>query len=228
MTDPIPMQTRPIADPAGPPSQRRRALQTVTDAYRGHPHALLHDIADRLGASLAYIDRATIEAHLRRPLTDAEWTAARTQYRAMDFDAHVGDAGTLRTDWIQTILDRAEIPSSGNRATIWPGSGIEYGSGAAAPDKVATVGAPPDDAALLGASLAWRAVLRLAAANLDSLGEQASDRAHRLALHDAVDHLNRACALLTRLQTVLNPTCPALSREHCADDLHAHARWYGR
>ena len=48
------------------------------------------------------------------------------------------------------------------------------------------------------------------------------------ALHDAVDHLNRACALLTRLQTVLNPTCPALSREHCADDLHAHARWYGR
>ena len=71
-------------------------------------------------------------------------------------------------------------------------------------------------------------MLRLAATNLDRLGEQPGDRAHRLALHDVVDHLNQACALLTRLQTVLDPTRPALSREHCADDLHAHARWYGR
>lgn len=229
MTDPIATQTDRSTDHATPPSPRRRsALQIVTDAYRGHPHTLLHDVADRLGASLAYVDRATIEAHLQRPLTEAEWAAARAQYRAMDFDAHVGDAGTLRTDWIQNILDRAGIPRGGHRAPVRLGGGIEDGSGATAPDGAATVGAPPDQAALHGASLAWRAMLRLAAANLNTLGEQPSDRANRLALHDVVDHLNRACALLTRLQTVLDPTCPALSREHCADDLDAHARWYGR
>ena len=229
MTDPIATQTDRITDHATPPGPRRRsALQIVTDAYRGHPHALLHDVADRLGASLAYVDCATIEAHLQRPLTEAEWAAARAQYRAMDFDAQVGDAGTLRTDWIQNILDRAGIPSGGNRVTIWPGSAIEDGSDATAPDKAATVGSPPDESALLGASHAWRATLRLAAANLNHQGEQPADRAHRLALHDVVEHLNRAWALLTRLQTVLDPSCPALSREHCADDLHAHARWYGR
>ncbi|WP_091543141.1 hypothetical protein [Modestobacter sp. DSM 44400] len=79
-------------------------------AYGGDTHRLLTDLADHLGASVAYVDRPTIEAHLERPLSDAEWLASTSQITAMAFDEHIGDAGTIRTDWIEDVLLRAGVP----------------------------------------------------------------------------------------------------------------------
>jgi hypothetical protein len=39
-----------------------------------------------------------------RPLSDGEWSAVAGQFTALAFDEHVGDAGTLRTDWIEDAL----------------------------------------------------------------------------------------------------------------------------
>src|SRR3712207_1014000 len=86
------------------------ALEALVAAYRGDTHRLLADLADALEASIAYVDRPTIEAHLERPLSDREWSAVAAQISAMAFDDHVGDAGTLRTEWIEDRLHRAGIP----------------------------------------------------------------------------------------------------------------------
>ncbi|WP_138759340.1 hypothetical protein [Modestobacter altitudinis] len=79
-------------------------------AYGGDAHQLLTDLADHLCASVAYVDRPTIEAHLERPLSDAEWSASASQITAMAFDEHIGDAGTIRTDWIEDVLLQAGVP----------------------------------------------------------------------------------------------------------------------
>jgi hypothetical protein len=105
---------RTTAAPAPAPSHissaRRGVLQDLVDSYGGDTHWLLTDLADVIGASIAYVDRPTVEAHLERPLSDREWAAAAQQFTAMAFDDRVGDAGSLRTDWIEDVLARAGVP----------------------------------------------------------------------------------------------------------------------
>ena len=97
------------------------ALQALAAAYHGDTHRLLTDLADLLEASVAYVDRPTVEAHLERPLSDDEWSAVAAQFTAMTFDEHVGEAGTLRTEWIEDRLHRAGVPGRTLRATGWMG-----------------------------------------------------------------------------------------------------------
>jgi hypothetical protein len=93
------------------------ALKALVAAYGGDTYRLLTDLADLLEASVAYVDRPTVEAPLERPLSDGEWSAVTTQFTAMAFDEHVGDAGTVRTDWIEDRLHRAGVPGCTPRAT---------------------------------------------------------------------------------------------------------------
>jgi hypothetical protein len=88
---------------------RSWAVEALVAAYGGDTHRLLTELADALEASVAYVDRPTVEAHLERPLSDDEWSAVAAQFTAMAFDEHVGDAGTLRTDWIEDRLHRAGV-----------------------------------------------------------------------------------------------------------------------
>jgi hypothetical protein len=94
----------------------RGVLQGLVDSYGDDTHQLLADLADAIGASIAYVDRPTIEAHLERPLSDREWAAATQQFTAMAFDDHVGDAGSLRIDWIEDVLAKAGVPGRGHSA----------------------------------------------------------------------------------------------------------------
>ena len=89
-------------------------LQSLVDSYGGDTHRLLTDLADAIGASIAYVDRPTVEAHLERPLSDREWADTAQQFTAMSFDDHVGDADSLRTDWIEDVLARAGVPGCGH------------------------------------------------------------------------------------------------------------------
>ena len=91
-------------------SVRPWALQILVATYGGDTYRLLTDLADLLEASIAYVDRPTVEAHLERPLSDGEWSMVAAQFRAMSFDEHVGDAGSVRTDWIEDRLQRAGVP----------------------------------------------------------------------------------------------------------------------
>jgi hypothetical protein len=93
------------------------ALRALVAAYGGDTYRLLSDLADLLEASIAYVDRPTVEAHLERPLSDDQWSAVAAQFTAMAFDEHVGDAGTLRTDWIEDRLHRAGVPGHTPPAT---------------------------------------------------------------------------------------------------------------
>ena len=96
---------------------RAWALQALVAAYGGDTYRLLTDLADLVEASVAYVDRPTVEAHLERSLSDGEWSAVAAQFTAMAFDEHVGDAGTVRTDWIEERLRRAGLPGRSLRAT---------------------------------------------------------------------------------------------------------------
>lgn len=88
---------------------RPRAVQALIAAYAGDVHRLLADVAGRLGVSLAYVDRVIVEAHLERNLTDREWAAVSGRLAALAFDDHVGDHGTIRTDWIEDRLAEAGV-----------------------------------------------------------------------------------------------------------------------
>ena len=109
----------PAADSVVPVGQvvRSWAVEALVAAYAGDTHRLLTELANALGASVAYVDRPTVEAHLERPLSDREWSAVAAQFIAMAFDEHVGDAGTLRTDWIEDRLHRAGVPGRTSPAT---------------------------------------------------------------------------------------------------------------
>ena len=96
---------------------RSWAVEALIAAYRGDTHRLLTELADALGASVAYVDRPTVEAHLERPLSDGEWSAVTAQFTAMAFDEHVGEAGTVRTDWIEDRLHCAGVPGRIPHAT---------------------------------------------------------------------------------------------------------------
>jgi hypothetical protein len=89
---------------------RTWALEALVATYGGDTYRLLTDLADLLEASIAYVDRLTVEAHLERPMSDGEWSAVAAKFSAMAFDEHVGDAGTVRTDWIEDRLHRADVP----------------------------------------------------------------------------------------------------------------------
>ncbi len=93
------------------------ALEAVIAAYSGDTYRLLTDLADLLEASVAYVDRPTVEAHVERPLSDDEWSAVAAHFSAMAFDEHVGDAGTVRTDWIEDKLHRAGVSGHTPAAT---------------------------------------------------------------------------------------------------------------
>src|SRR4051794_5138938 len=109
----------PAADPVVPVGQvvRSWAVEALVAAYGGNAHRLLTELADALEASVAYVDRPTVEAHLERPLSDDEGPAAPPQSPAMAFDDPVGEAGTVRTDWIEDRLHRAGVPGHPLRAT---------------------------------------------------------------------------------------------------------------
>ncbi len=100
--------------------QRQWIRQALIAAYHGDTYRLLRELADSLGASVAYIDRATVEAHLERDLSDAAWAAVNNQFTAMDFDDHIGEQGRLRTEWIETLLTRAGVPGYGYTAEGHP------------------------------------------------------------------------------------------------------------
>jgi len=110
-----------------PDACRRRAVQALVAAYTRDVHRLLADVADRLGLSLAYVDRAIIEAHLERDLSEREWAAVSGRLSAMAFDEHVGDHGTFRTDWIEDRLAEAGVPgrrpTTGGKPAELPGAG---------------------------------------------------------------------------------------------------------
>ena len=114
----------PAADAVVPIGQvvRPWAVEALVAAYGGDTHRLLTELADLLEASVAYVDRPTVEAHLERPLSDGEWSAVAAQFTAMAFDEHVGEAGSLRTDWIEERLHRAGVPGRTPRATLRSGS----------------------------------------------------------------------------------------------------------
>jgi hypothetical protein len=96
---------------------RTWALEALVAAYGGDTDRLLTGLADLLEASIAYVDRPTVEAHLERPLSEGEWSAVAASFSAMAFDEHVGDAGTVRTDWIEDTLHRAGVPGRTPPAT---------------------------------------------------------------------------------------------------------------
>lgn len=89
-------------------------LHAVITAYEAKPHSLLRDLGDHLNLSVAYVDRAIVEAHLGRVLDRSEWAAVCSTFGALDFDDHVGDSGTFRTDWIDALLDKAGVPGRGS------------------------------------------------------------------------------------------------------------------
>lgn len=85
-------------------------------------------------------------------------------------------------------------------------------------------GVPSNDAELLGATHAWRTMLRQAAAHLSIMAEQPGERATRGALDDVATHLNQACALLTNIDATLDPSIGAARRAHCQAELSDRAR----
>lgn len=116
---------QPLAGPtpAPVPDSRGDAIADLIATYDGNTYWLLTDLADRLQLSIAYVDRDTVEAHLERALCPAEWAAISDQFTALDFDEHVGEAGTFRTDWIETVLDKAGVPGYGYTADGRPDRG---------------------------------------------------------------------------------------------------------
>jgi hypothetical protein len=113
-------------------ARQGRTIVELVAAYDGNTYRLLRDLGDYLAASLAYVDRPTVEAHLERALSDAEWAATNDQFTALDFDEHVGDHGSFRIDWIESVLEKAGVPGYGYTAD---------GQHAAQPTQSATGGA---------------------------------------------------------------------------------------
>ena len=113
-------------------ARRASALVELVDAYDGSTYRLLRDLGDHLGLSLAYVDRDTVDAHVERTLSDVEWAAVTGQFTALDLDEHVGDHGSFRTDWIETVLDKAGVPGYGYTADAQPATVAHDAVGGAA------------------------------------------------------------------------------------------------
>src|SRR3954469_2834032 len=54
---------------------RAWALEALVAACGGDTYRLLTELADLLEASVSYVDRPTVAAHLERSLSDGEWSA---------------------------------------------------------------------------------------------------------------------------------------------------------
>jgi hypothetical protein len=113
-------------------TDRDRVIAAVLAAYNGNTYRLLAALADHLQLSLAYVDRGTVEAHLERALSDAEWAATNEQFAALDLDEHVCGHGTFRSDWIESVLDKAGVPGFGYTADGTPDGEMPDPGGAAA------------------------------------------------------------------------------------------------
>jgi len=92
-----------ITDPAA----RSAALASAVAAYGTAGLQLLTDVADQIGVTFAYVDRRTVEAHLERRLTDAEWAAVNDSFRALDLDDHLSPDDVA--DWVDAVLVRADV-----------------------------------------------------------------------------------------------------------------------
>lgn len=90
--------------------QRGAALPAVATAYHGNTYRPLREFGDQRSASIAYVDRNTIAAHLERPLPTTEWATGNDQFGAPAFDDHVDEPARFRTDWIATLLTRTGVP----------------------------------------------------------------------------------------------------------------------
>ena len=116
----------PLHSPAAPRWHRCTGVPPCRSPIHpddgGDTHRLLTDLADVIGASIAYVDRPTAEAHLERPQSNRTWAATAQQFRAMAFDDHVRDAGTLGTDWIEDVLAKAGVPGRGHMGQPVAGS----------------------------------------------------------------------------------------------------------
>jgi hypothetical protein len=106
-------------------ARRARTLLELVEAYDHSTYRLLRDLGDHLGLSLAYVDRETVDAHVERTLSDVEWAAVAGQFTALDFDEHVGDHGSFRTDWIESVLDKAGVPGYGYTTEAWSTTTID-------------------------------------------------------------------------------------------------------
>ena len=117
---------RTTAAPAPAPSHVssacRAALQNPVDSYGGDTHRLLTAWPTSSAPASPTSTGPPSRAHLERPLSDRAWAATAQQFRAMAFDDHVGDAGTLRTDWIEDVLARAGVPGRGHTGQPVAGS----------------------------------------------------------------------------------------------------------
>jgi hypothetical protein len=91
---------------------RQGALTDALAAYGTSTDQILTAVADQLGLSLAYIDRHTVEAHVDRRLSDAEWTAVTREFSGLSFDEHM--AAQSRADWIDAALFRADVAGPGD------------------------------------------------------------------------------------------------------------------
>ena len=93
-------------------ADRRRLCVAVVSAYGGDAYRLLMDLAHLLTASVAYVDRSTVEAHLERPLSDTDWSAIASPVHRDDLRrAHRG-----RRDDPHRLDRRRLAPSRATRA----------------------------------------------------------------------------------------------------------------
>ncbi len=107
------------ADTTARMPKHRASLAAAVAAHPGSVHQILTEVAQLVGASIAYVDRDTIEAHLDRRLADQDWKSIVARHLPpMGLDEQVGDAGTLRTDWIETILADAGVPGADYTALL--------------------------------------------------------------------------------------------------------------
>jgi hypothetical protein len=83
------------------------ALSQALDHYTGTTYDLLTDVGNALGVTIAYVDRASVEAYLDTDLDPQQWAAITDTTQAMDFDRWIGDSSSERGEFITHQLRRA-------------------------------------------------------------------------------------------------------------------------
>jgi hypothetical protein len=189
-------------------------LVELVDAYAscgtGSTYRLLRDLGDHLNLGIAYVDRATIEAHLERTLSAGEWAAISQQLHAFDFDDHVDDAATFRTNWIETVLDkgrRARLRLHRRRrgGLMTNAASNRYELDLDCPSVTDDLATPEQIAELRCEELACLTLLHLASARLANLASYPHSRLVRATLDLAAEPIRSAEKLLRDLDDVLDP-----------------------
>lgn len=98
---------------------RNRRLYEAYVACFTDPMQALLDLAHAADIAVAYIDRAVIEAHLDRVLTEEQWQHVASLLD--DYDEHVSSWPDVNSDFINDVLRRAGVD-------------VETGSGSAGED----------------------------------------------------------------------------------------------